>query len=663
MFIVKVAIACGLALLLLRGVTVRKTTVFFLLFVLWSLAFIYSPYWHAFGAFGFPYLRYVSLALLGLSGLAWAYFSSSEVKVPKIKIEFLPLLLLGLMLFVVNVNPLKADIAWRGDEDFHINLLLQLINYFSFFWARKQIYVVQNPLFWTFLLLMLLLVSLLIIYRVKSNARLKRVVHGCAVGIGMVLIPFPALILFSHNAFGDQRDLFLLSDLLRYPFIQKWINLIFVAPDFYHDIKLYRMVPFLSLLAISILLYYFFNQKLKSKLLSLLFSFSFSTVPLILFYSNILYLEMPIIFLMLVLTFNLRIILKEDSDRLKSHYVWYGLLLMAFLKETAFMFLLLIILLRIGYQLFIYYKAKGILKPLLSEINLSILILGPGFIYLLLRQIFLPRPYTFYVKNILAISNYVGVLQAFSMQVGLLFVIGTLGLVFLLRKKYMVAFIPLTFLLLGMLLFFLGYQYRGYVESNQATLFVGYSRWNLYLLPMIIFAGFYFITQMKFTYRIILLCALLISNMVLFPFKSDGARMPNWGSPHSDTAEYTYPYDETIRFLSGQRKTSTLLLLGQYSPYWGLRFYFEKYNFYPKTIEYPFDKLRFDTQKEHQMLDSFFVKLAHQQLDKKFLSADAILYHSVNGIDLDMDAFYGGKYKIVKSVKNSLHSIYIFKKT
>lgn len=40
---------------------VKKVHVFFILFVIWAFAFIFAPYWHAFGTFGFPFLKYVAL--------------------------------------------------------------------------------------------------------------------------------------------------------------------------------------------------------------------------------------------------------------------------------------------------------------------------------------------------------------------------------------------------------------------------------------------------------------------------------------------------------------------------------------------------------------------------------------------------------------------------
>lgn len=621
---------------------------------MWALAYLYSPYWHAFGTFGFPNLKYVAFVFLLFFGLLWAYLSASDLKLPKIRIHAIPIILLSLCLYVVNFRPLNADIPWRGDEDFHINLILQLVNYFDFFWTNKDIYLLQNPLFWIFLLLILIFASLMIINRLKINIALKRAVRIAKVSIGILLIPFLALVLFPENAFGDQRDIFLLSDILRYPFIQKWANFFFVVPNFY-EISLYRIVPFLSLIGISFFLFYNFYQQLRSTLLAFLFAFAFSTAPIFLFYSSILYLEMPIIFLMIVSTFNLKTIIKEDSKKLKLHYVWYVLLLTSFLKETAIIFLFLLMLLRMVYQLFTQQKSRGIRNLFFSESKLSFSIFIPSITYLFIRYLFLSEfgDWAFYTNNILSIANYRETAQSLVLQIGMVSMLALLGL-FYFGKKERIIMVVVSVLFVGILGFFLSFLSSGYIDDQGKSLLAGYSRWNLYLIPMILFTASIFvihIVKIKRIYSFFLLIVIFMFNIILFPFKIDGARLPNWNSPHMDTAEYTYPYDEAIRFLSTQNHIDSLLLLGQYSKHWGLRFYFEKYNFHPKVVEYYFGSTRFDDKIERQMFDLSF--------DKLLYSADTILYHSVNNIDLNMNIVYGGRYKIVKRVQNSLHSLYI----
>jgi len=631
--VVKVVIAYGLLLLFLNRVrTISRISVFFLLFILWSFAYLYSPYWHAFGTFGFPNLKYVTFVFLLLFGLLWAFVSARNVKLPKIKIHPFSLFVLITSLYVVNFKQLSADIPWRGDEEFHINRVLDLAAYLSFF----------HQFSW----LVILLPATFIIYYFFR----KKIVW-------FISIVLSALFLFPSNAFTTQTDILLLVDILRYPFIQKWVNFFFVIPNYY-DISSYRIVPFLSLVGIASFLFYIFNKQLKSQFLAFLFAFAFSTVPLLLFYSSILYLEMPIVFLILVSICNIQILIKEGADKLKHHYVWYALLLLSFLEESALIFLLLILTLRIIYQMLMQYKARGVLKPLFSEGKLSMLILGPIVTYMLFRIIFLSyywSSFSFYINNIFSVDNYIETMRSLIFQTGALPIIAVLGLIILSKKNIFVTR-AIVLVFAGILVFFLIYLHRSYVGPHGETLLVGYSRYpNLYLLPLIFFAATVFVSYIArrgSVYAVVLLIVIFAFNIILFPFKSDGARLPNWGSENLDTAEYTYPYDDAIRYLSGE-KTDTLLLLGQYSPYWGLRYYLEKYNYHPKIHEYPFGSVRFDEKKERQMFNSFFKNPP--------ISADTILYHSVNNIDLDTNIVYGKRFKIVKRVQNSLHSLYILR--
>ncbi len=648
MFFGKVLIAYGLVLLLLKQIhIIRKKTIFFLLFIIWVIAYLYSPYWLAFGTFGFPNLKYVAFLLLFLFGLVWAYFSASDLKLPKAKIYPFTSFFLILSLYVVNYRQLNADIPWRGDEDFHVIVLLRLKEYLSFFFEHADKYLFQNPLFWVFLSLMVIGVYLSFIQR---RARVLNVLLVISI---LSFITLPSLILLSDNVFTDQKNIFLLSDVLRYPFFQKWVNFFFIVPDFY-NISLYRIIPFLSLTGIASFLFYAFYQKLQSKLLAFLFSFAFSTIPILLFYSSILYLEMPIIFLMLLCVWNIKILVKDDSEKLKQHYVWYILLLLSFLKESVLIFLLLIFAVRMSYQMFT--RHKGDIGKLFLEAKLAVSVLSPVIIYIMFRNTFSPHlasSYGFFISNILSISNYVEILKSFITQMSVLPIIGMFGLFFLVKKDVFVTRV-IVLLFVVMTIFSLGYLHKDY------RMLVGYSRWNLFLLPVILFATTVFVNNIinrKRTYGIILLLIIFACNIVLFPFKPDGTRLSNWGSSRMDIAEYTYPYDKAIHFLSNQQnKPGALLLFGQYSPYFGLRFYLDKYNFHPEVIEYPSCLAvfctRFDEEIEWENFKKFFDESP---------SADAILYHSVNSIDLDMNKVYGGKYTIARRVQNSLHSIYIFR--
>lgn len=645
MFVGKVLIICGLVLFLLRRIrTIRKTQVFLLLFILWSIAFLYSPYWYAFGTFGFPNLRYVAFFILLLFGILWAFLSASKLQLPKFQIHIIPLSSLGLILYFVNYKQLNADIPWRGDEDAHITILLRLKEYLTYFWTHLNVQLILNPLIWISVTLLIFLVYL----RIQNKE--KKIYKALVFSSILLVTVTPSLILFFDRSLIDLKNIFYISDVLIYPYIQKWINFIFLIPNYY-DVSHYRIVPFLSLIGISSFLYYKFYKSIQSKSLAFLFSLAFSTIPLLLYYSSLLYLEMPLIFLLLICIWNIKSLIKDDFDALQQHFKWYVLLILSLLKETTIIFLLPFVFLRMFYQLYIAYKTRVIRQTLLfSEMKLVFTVLYPVILFILFRKTFIPyfdASHSFYWDKLISVSNYEEIARSLVSQTGVLPVIGVLGLVYLSKRDFFTAKV-LLLIFLAVLFFFFIYLNKFYL------LIVGYSRWNLYLLPMLLFAAAFLIVQVvksRKIYGVFLLAIILVFNIALFPFNSDGTRLPGWGAPRIDVGEYTYPYNEAVRYLSIE-KAKTVLLLGQYSQYLGLRFYFEKYNFYPNIREYYFGSSRFDANSERQKLDQFFETIPH--------SADAILYHSVNNINLDKSIVYGGKYIIAKKAQNSVNSIYIF---
>jgi hypothetical protein len=146
------------------------------------------------------------------------------------------------------------------------------------------------------------------------------------------------------------------------------------------------------------------------------------------------------------------------------------------------------------------------------------------------------------------------------------------------------------------------------------------------------------------------------------PIHPDGTRLPNWGSPLIDTGEYTYPYDQAVKWLSKSDHNQNVLLAGHYYRVDGLRFYFGKYRYFPKMAEYYFAFERFDKEAEERFFSSLIADLNNVPNMRLVVLPDKIIYHSVNNIDLDKDKIYGGKFKIAQKISNSEHSIYVLTK-
>jgi hypothetical protein len=135
-----------------------------------------------------------------------------------------------------------------------------------------------------------------------------------------------------------------------------------------------------------------------------------------------------------------------------------------------------------------------------------------------------------------------------------------------------------------------------------------------------------------------------------------------------------YPYEKAISWLSRQEGIKRLFFLGYDYSYHGGRFYFKKYNFAPEGYEIFFSAKYPGKIGEILQLSDFFhdyERLAADKTDSGLkswneypsLPADTILYHSINGLDLNENALYGGAFKIVKKFTNSENNkLYIFRK-
>lgn len=558
---------------------IYKKYVFIFLTAIFFFAYIISPYW---AVFQNPSYRILSLALLSVLGLVWSYLCSNNIRLPKLSGKPFWLLGLAVILILINYKPLNADIAWRGDEDFHINLTMDL---------------------------------------------------------------------FSNLTQGSS---FSISQVFRYPYFSKWASLFFAAPSLYTDVKLYRAVPFLSVLFLAFFLYQKFEEKLHKPILSLLFSLGVVSIPLVYFYTSLLYLEMPIVLLMTVCIFDLKSILYLEHEKLLNRPSWYCLLLISFLKETAIIFLLLILCLRVIHQIKMNIRSSKLIKILLSEITLYLLVLSPCAVYLFFRQ-YSPiyRAFGGQFNKLLDISNYWIVLSSLFHQLGSLLISAILGFYLIYKKNEIGKAGALAVLFLGIILFFM----------TDNFLSIGFSRWNLFVLPIVIYTSYYFLTSITKTFQIISIVLVFIANLLFCPILADGTRLPNWGSPRMDTAEYTYPYEQAVKWLSIDRITNSLLLFGQNYPYYGLRFYLSKYDFHPEILQYEIGYYsKFSKEVELSIFNNFFQDYASGKLNNKLMQADTMLYHSMNNLNLNPDGIYGGKFKILKRISNSLHSLYIFRR-
>ena len=242
------------------------------------------------------------------------------------------------------------------------------------------------------------------------------------------------------------------------------------------------------------LLAWYFQRSLalKEGVPAVLLGLAVGVIPVVYYYSSILYLEMPAVFLMTVVCLRAGDLLKKDFGELKKDPGWYALILTGFIKETTLPFLLCFLVVRSVLYLWnrarsdpktaqgegtTAAKGKSTWYSLLGELSVYFVTLVPILYYLIFRSISEDtRAYTFTVSNLLNASIYPVIGRAFFEQFGI-FLLLFLGGCFLLgrEKKF------------GMLGFYLavilGYTIFHTIDQDE---YIGYSRFNLFILPAIL---------------------------------------------------------------------------------------------------------------------------------------------------------------------------------
>jgi len=643
-FALRAAITCMLVYILLNSIAeLKKPHVFLILLSLYYLAFVAPSYWILFHS---RILRLTCSVLLPVFGILWAYFSSSSVKLDNKFRGGVYLFILAVLIFGVNYAPLNADIPFRGDEDYHILAIFSLFSYMRQLPSLLMSYLREPYIIWAMSFLLIFMAGLYFLRKRKVDIYVR-----ISMLYLFLCIPFLA---------GQSDTKYLrhvANAAVRYPFLQRWFQAVFVYRGQF-NISLYRAVPFVSAVFLSWFLFKKFNERLDNKPVSLAYAFCLVTIPTVYFYSNLMYLEMPVVLLMTVCLFDIKALLNMEYSRLITRPSWYCLIVMVLLKETVLIFFVVLLGARVISRM---RQNRLSLNAFSAEIRTCLLLFAPLLIYIIFRLRFeMGEVHRFWgdAGLIFNISNYGIVARALFNQTGMLLIIAILGLFqMILKKERLIAAIVICFII-GSTWFYM---------ITRPPLHIGNARFNLFFVPMLYFCLFYHVMPIKkYYYNIAVVAALFIANIWLVPINLDGVRLPNWGVPCVDGSEYVYPYREAVKWLSEKRDTyNHLLVTGNYYVYNGLGIYFRKYagekNFrIPRTTRLAFGNEKFDENRERFLLASLFD--GFKKKTNKLHEIDIILYHSVNNLDLNDSLLYGGIFKIEKKISNSEHSLYIFRR-
>ncbi len=454
---------------------------------------------------------------------------------------------------------LSAPLAWRGDEDTHLARL----------WALKDA-LYRIPLNW---LIPVLLAAMAVALWNPGDLARGRIRWFVVVGTLALL----GAAMWRVNADGALDDM-----LRRYPFVlvwgqaalswsvQGWDRALSSGPESV------RLLPLLSLLAMVL---WWFGKTAPADPLAppsglfgcVLIVLSLTTVPVLLFYSTLGYLELPLILLMIVVCCA--------GDRLLTGHLrsepvgpaWVALGVIPFLKETALVFVAAVMC---AAGLFALLDGlRGQTRPgdlFRRYLRLGVVVVAPLAVYLYFRGQGPPvrSGYSFDVTNFAELKLYAVFGRALWEQFGVLLVIAGYGLWCAARSRPRLALFCVT-VLIGYFLFFCGDAYRR-VRIDDAVLpsYLGYSRFMLYLLPPLLALAWVGISRLLDRRRAwvpAVAVLWLAGNLLMSPLRLDGSRVKGWGDYVSDTQDHQYPYDVLYGWLGDQLEgeAATVAVIGR----------------------------------------------------------------------------------------------------
>jgi len=602
-----------------KSILLPKMCIIVLLAGVYSLGFIVTPYWMR--TKSTPEMIFILALTLGI-GAIWSFLSAKDLEVRLEPLNAWQVLILLAGMVVLNFKTLTIDIPWRGDEGIHITRTLALTSNISIIWVLGFIVVILST-------------AMLAWKKSKWS----------------IILGIPAIVgVISFNIVKNPLAGISSSILMRYPFINYWFYAI--IPSLAMAIKVnpyqevfFRMAPFLSTF---VLVWIFQRELCRSKpILNLLWGLAVASIPLVYYYSSILYIEMPAIVLMLIVCFNIRSLLKDNFQTIKQNPAWYALILTGFIKETTIPFLVCFV----GWRLIagavqgrISLKSiKTSLRSLEDELFIAVCLLLPVSFYLFLRGTLSQQTRWFSISlaNLIKPIVYSTLLRSFYDQLGLPFLLLFFaGCICLLWKK---EFLQAGFFLLLFVL------YPAFFAVD-TLIYTGYSRFNLFIIPPVLAGAWILIKRLMENRKIIgtiSACAILAINLWTSPVYIDGTRKPLWGNYLTDTSEHYYPYREALTWLKTQHGNEPIMFAGMYYSY-PFVFYFDQLDWTPLT-----------TVSYTNYIDSNSLSLSRALVQAEDDNINIILFQ-VLGNEKPQTIASGQLFRVEKIFQNDAHILIVY---
>lgn len=303
------------------------------LYGIFALGLLFSPYWLV--PTTWP-LRILVLAGITLTGFYWSSLATGNPQLKLSPAQFRTSWGIAVLLFIINIPALLHPLPLYGDEDYHIGRTLMLGAYLFA--------TLKTPLFWG---LALSGCTLALVFIRKYFVPACLTVLGLS--LGLAGLPF----LETANGLTTK----IIPSILDYPFLTKWLTLpwIMVIPGAGLTTELlFRMVPLFSCILLATVVYNFTKN--------IFYGISIALLPIIWYYSSILYLDITAVVLMTITLLYSQDLLALPFKKLKDQPYWYALILIGFSKETVLPFILLIIAARTVWQ-WLHKKKYSILYP------------------------------------------------------------------------------------------------------------------------------------------------------------------------------------------------------------------------------------------------------------------------------------------------------------
>jgi hypothetical protein len=574
-----------------------------LLAVVYSLAFIITPYWT--GAASSSTVTLVLLLTVG-TGIVWIFLCATELRLQHGLCEWRYGLLLACVLLLLNVRALTSDIPWRGDEEHHITTTLRLAAVLSnngliafVLGVAVLLWLAWRKSRWTIPVLLQLVISMIVAF--------------------LVTRPWPELAT---------------PALLRYPFISYWAvvllphvaNLAGASP--YHEI-LFRALPFCSALALA----WAFTLHIREAdtFTGVLWGVAVGTIPVVFYYSSILYLELPATLLMFMVCANGEALLTQSVPSVKQDPTWYALVLVGFIKETTICFLVCYLACRLIARRF---------REVAHEMRLSLAVLLPAVLYIFLRRTLSrqDRTVSIALQTLSDFDIYRTILLSFFEQFGPIMIALFLGgcVCLVLNRRYAVAAFYLSVCL----------SYPVF-HALDVKVLTGYSRFNLFVVPPILAGSSALIRLIARRKMAASAVAVVIIGAQLYmaPVNLDGSKKPLWGNYLIDTSEHYYPYREALLWLKTTHAKDRVMFTGMYYPY--------SFSFGFKQLKWEPDHVVSSIRPEDVESLSESERISHKLEEADNDNRTVVLYQVLGG-DVLHDT-PTGKYTEEKIFRNQAH--------